>query len=154
MRSFLLLPLLALAAFAHASDAPRYETRADHDPNGTGRFYMGREIAQVMGPGGIPWLERPEREADGRSWALGFWTAYNAVNEANHTVGLNARTEDIFDEVKKVCVSEPSLGLVDAGILGGEVQAEALQQAGAVTRGGGEDQGAGSRIGAHKNNDL
>jgi len=25
---------------------------------------MGREIAQVMGPGGMPWLERPEREEE------------------------------------------------------------------------------------------
>jgi ubiquinone/menaquinone biosynthesis C-methylase UbiE len=41
---------------------PLYETRATHDQNGTGKFYMGREIAQVMGPGGIPWLDRPERE--------------------------------------------------------------------------------------------
>jgi ubiquinone/menaquinone biosynthesis C-methylase UbiE len=41
-----------------------YETRAVHDPNGTGKFYMGREIAQVMGPGGIPWLDRPERESE------------------------------------------------------------------------------------------
>lgn len=40
----------------------RYEVRAVHDPNGTGRFYMGREIAQVMGAGGIEWLDRPERE--------------------------------------------------------------------------------------------
>lgn len=39
-----------------------YETRKNHDPDGTGKFYMGREIAQVMGPGGIPWLDRPERE--------------------------------------------------------------------------------------------
>ena len=43
---------------------PRYETRAVHDPNGTGRFYMGREIAQVMGPGGIPWLDRPQRDEE------------------------------------------------------------------------------------------
>ncbi|HUK29892.1 MAG TPA: class I SAM-dependent methyltransferase [Candidatus Acidoferrum sp.] len=41
---------------------PIYETRAGHDPNGTGKFYMGREIAQVMGPGGIPWLDRAERD--------------------------------------------------------------------------------------------
>jgi precorrin-6B methylase 2 len=41
---------------------PLYETRAIHDQNGTGKFYMGREIAQVMGPGDIPWLDRPERE--------------------------------------------------------------------------------------------
>jgi precorrin-6B methylase 2 len=40
---------------------PLYEVRAVHDPNGTGRFYMGREIALVMGPGGIEWLDRPQR---------------------------------------------------------------------------------------------
>src|SRR5205809_8091295 len=45
---------------------PLYETRAIHDPNGTGKFYMGREIAQVMGPGGIPWLDRPQREEEER----------------------------------------------------------------------------------------
>jgi precorrin-6B methylase 2 len=41
-----------------------YEVRAIHDPDGTGRFYLGREIAQVMGPGGMAWLDRPEREAE------------------------------------------------------------------------------------------
>lgn len=41
-----------------------YETRAQHDPDGTGRFYMGREIAQVMGPGGIEWLDRSQRETE------------------------------------------------------------------------------------------
>ncbi len=40
---------------------PRYETRADHDPNGIGKFYLGREIAQVMSYRGAGWLERPER---------------------------------------------------------------------------------------------
>ena len=43
-----------------------YETRRVHDPNGTGKFYMGREIAQVMGPDGIGWLDRPEREQEER----------------------------------------------------------------------------------------
>jgi FkbM family methyltransferase len=38
-----------------------YETRADHDPDGIGKFYMGREIAHVMGYQGAGWLERPER---------------------------------------------------------------------------------------------
>ena len=27
----------------------RYEFRTKHDPNGIGKFYMGREIAHVMG---------------------------------------------------------------------------------------------------------
>jgi SAM-dependent methyltransferase len=39
-----------------------YEWRGNHDPDGIGKFYLGREIAQVMGPGGVPWLERPERD--------------------------------------------------------------------------------------------
>jgi precorrin-6B methylase 2 len=43
---------------------PLYEYRALHDPNGIGKFYMGREIAHVMGAGAIPWLERPERERE------------------------------------------------------------------------------------------
>src|SRR5215472_7959695 len=47
-----------------ATPAPIYETRTNHDPNGTGKFYMGREIAQVMGPGGIPWLDRAERDTE------------------------------------------------------------------------------------------
>jgi SAM-dependent methyltransferase len=56
-------PIAANGAEAQAqTSSSLYETRAQHDPNGTGKFYMGREIAQVMGPGGIPWLDRPERE--------------------------------------------------------------------------------------------
>lgn len=50
------LPLTALAA-----PTATYETRASHSPDGTGTFYYGREIAQMMGPGGINWLERPDR---------------------------------------------------------------------------------------------
>ena len=49
-----------------ASTEPAYEHREVHDPNGTGKFYMGREIAQVMGPGGIVWLDRPQREEEER----------------------------------------------------------------------------------------
>jgi len=40
-----------------------YETRKVHDPNGIGKFYMGREIARVMGHEAAPWLERPDRIA-------------------------------------------------------------------------------------------
>jgi ubiquinone/menaquinone biosynthesis C-methylase UbiE len=48
-------------------DPPRYETRAKHDPNGIGKFYAGREIAQVMGHQAAGWLERPEREEEERT---------------------------------------------------------------------------------------
>lgn len=43
---------------------PKYETRRDHDPNGIGKFYMGREIAHVMGFAGVDWLERPNRDKE------------------------------------------------------------------------------------------
>lgn len=48
----------------------RYQTKKNHDPNGQGKFYMGREIAMVMSFHGAPWLERPEREEEERLSAL------------------------------------------------------------------------------------
>ncbi len=47
-----------------------YEVRALHDPNGIGKFYMGREIAHVMGHLAADWLERPEREAEEKTELL------------------------------------------------------------------------------------
>jgi ubiquinone/menaquinone biosynthesis C-methylase UbiE len=41
-----------------------YETKKDHDPTGIGKFYLGREIANVMSYEGAGWLERPERERE------------------------------------------------------------------------------------------
>jgi ubiquinone/menaquinone biosynthesis C-methylase UbiE len=64
---------LFLLAFGFVSAQPeppkkaeneRYETRRKHDPHGIGKFYMGREIAQVMSYQGASWLERPEREKE------------------------------------------------------------------------------------------
>lgn len=45
-----------------------YSTRgqANYDPNGIRKYYMGRQIAQVMSHYGIEWLERPEREQEER----------------------------------------------------------------------------------------
>ncbi|SFI24897.1 class I SAM-dependent methyltransferase [Planctomicrobium piriforme] len=53
-------------AVGDAKAKSRYSYRDDHDPNGLGKFYMGREIARVMGHQGIAWLERPEREEEER----------------------------------------------------------------------------------------
>ena len=44
-----------------------YTTRPNSDPDGTGRFYMGREIAPVMSHSGVGWLERSEREEEERT---------------------------------------------------------------------------------------
>lgn len=58
--------LLSTGSNAPAGPPTPYETRAEHDPDGIGKFYLGREIAHVMGPGGAPWLERPARETEER----------------------------------------------------------------------------------------
>jgi ubiquinone/menaquinone biosynthesis C-methylase UbiE len=52
------------ASAARPAEPPRYEHRKEHDPDGTGKFYMGREIAQVMGHLAAGWLDRPEREKE------------------------------------------------------------------------------------------
>ncbi|MBD3880704.1 class I SAM-dependent methyltransferase [Phormidium tenue FACHB-886] len=41
-----------------------YQERARHNPDGIGKFYMNREIAQVMGHQGAGWLERPSRQVE------------------------------------------------------------------------------------------
>ena len=47
-----------------------YELRTEHDPDGIGKFYRGREIAHVMGHQGADWLERPSREAEEKTSKL------------------------------------------------------------------------------------
>ena len=64
MKAAALSLLLLCGLVARAEPADRYEFRSAHDPDGIGKFYLGREIAHVMGPGGILWLERTERETE------------------------------------------------------------------------------------------
>ncbi len=68
-----LLPLLFyLAIFtsctAQQDTSPKEEsspyTFKTPSPNGTGKYYMGREISYVMGHLAADWLERPERERE------------------------------------------------------------------------------------------
>jgi ubiquinone/menaquinone biosynthesis C-methylase UbiE len=69
--ALIILPLALVAAESPSSTATNfYERRAVHDPNGIGLFYMGREIAHVMGHQAADWLERPEREQEERTQLL------------------------------------------------------------------------------------
>src|SRR5947209_3395542 len=70
-RLFAITGLLLVTFLSSAQDPPikdgkdgRYEWRSKHDRDGIGKFYMGREIAQVMGHLAASWLERPERETE------------------------------------------------------------------------------------------
>ncbi len=58
--------LFAQKPAADAADAKYTFNTKNHDFNGIGKFYMGREIARVMGYPAAGWLERPEREKQER----------------------------------------------------------------------------------------
>jgi ubiquinone/menaquinone biosynthesis C-methylase UbiE len=63
--SLLAISFGLLSRAAETKPAPsiaRYELRQVHDRDGIGKFYLGREIAAVMGHQGADWLERPERQ--------------------------------------------------------------------------------------------
>src|SRR5258708_2850305 len=64
--AMLLLPIVASAdePKSDAKKESRYDWKAEHDPNGIGKFYMGREIAIVMGHQAASWLERATREEE------------------------------------------------------------------------------------------
>ena len=67
LRIFLLAALAVGLVSPAAEPAVRYETRAEHDRDGIGKFFMGREIAHVMGHQAADWLERPERQEEERT---------------------------------------------------------------------------------------
>jgi protein-L-isoaspartate O-methyltransferase len=60
-----ILSLLTFITAALAAD--HYELRPAEDPNGIAKYYMGRQIAHVMGHQAADWLERPSREAEERT---------------------------------------------------------------------------------------
>jgi SAM-dependent methyltransferase len=61
---FLSTGLLADSASLSSNVISPYTQRRIHNPDGIGKFYLGREIAQVMGHQGAAWLERPSRAAE------------------------------------------------------------------------------------------
>src|SRR3984893_16179381 len=83
-------------------EPPKYETRKDHDPDGIGKFYMGREIAQVMGHEGIGWLERPGREKEAEAAKLidalklkeGLVVADVGAGSGYHSFRMSAKVGD------------------------------------------------------------
>jgi len=58
---------LMTAKCQHVGSNPNTGDAYVHRPGsmeGTGKFYLGREISQIMGAGGADWLERDEREKE------------------------------------------------------------------------------------------
>ncbi|MCM4166017.1 MULTISPECIES: class I SAM-dependent methyltransferase [unclassified Arenibacter] len=69
--SFLFVLLLTWCQGMTQSSAsnPNY-TYKKGNPNGIGKWYLGREIAHVMGYQGMQWLDRPEREEEENTTTL------------------------------------------------------------------------------------
>jgi ubiquinone/menaquinone biosynthesis C-methylase UbiE len=63
-------PVIVVAPIVPTADTPEVVVKAPEyvlangSPDGIGKFYMGREIAHVMGHPAIGWLERDERERE------------------------------------------------------------------------------------------
>ena len=57
----LVFTFLSLSLFSLGQDGYKISTG---DPNGINKWYMGRQIAQVMSHYGIDWLERDERDME------------------------------------------------------------------------------------------
>ena len=100
MKRLLFLPVLAFFAAAFAEEAgklpdPLYERREQHDRNGIGKFFLGREIAHVMGHQAAGWLERPERQEEERTdllvEALGLKPGMNVADIGCGTGYLSER---------------------------------------------------------------
>ena len=74
MKNLLVIGLLLIGFTTQslAQNNPKVEryTYKNGYPNGIGKWYMGRQIAYVMGYQGITWLERMEREKEERTSLL------------------------------------------------------------------------------------
>lgn len=57
-------PPAAAAEESPAAPLESFYTQGPATPDGTGKFFHGREIAKVMGHAAIGWLERTEREQE------------------------------------------------------------------------------------------
>lgn len=69
LATYLLIVPLLLSSFAAFTQTKQTDSTANYtykngDPNGIGKWYLGREIAYVMGFPGINWLERSDREEE------------------------------------------------------------------------------------------
>jgi SAM-dependent methyltransferase len=65
--TWMLLALAGLPSISAPADAASPYRQGRASPDGIGKFYDGREIAQVMGFEGAAWLERPTREQEERT---------------------------------------------------------------------------------------
>ena len=60
------------------------------------------------------WLATPTSETEGRWWIAGYWSGRNMQNAARGQVGSSTDSEGIIGEIRRMCLAEPSLLLINA----------------------------------------
>ena len=146
MTSRFIFSLFAFFSFVFAVNAepPRppetnYEKREQHDRDGIGVFYMGREIAQFMSHRAADWLDRTTREEeektsqmigllkfrDGETVAdIGAGTGYVSEKIARKigTNGLVYATDIQPEMIEKLDAKMKTLGIANVKGLLGEIE--------------------------------
>ena len=92
---FQLLPLTIFFYFSNAwadektnkQDTDSFYQKGERSRDGIGKYYMGREISQVMGHLGAGWLERPKREQEERTDLL---VKNMDLSETDHVADIGA----------------------------------------------------------------
>ena len=92
---FHLLPITFLICFSNAwseekknkKESDNFYQKGERTRDGTGKYYMGREISQVMGHLGAGWLERPKREQEERTDLL---VKNMKLSESDHVADIGA----------------------------------------------------------------
>ncbi len=115
----LLLICFSISLIAQNENSVDTYTYEKGDPNGTGKRYMGREIAHVMGFEGMSWLNRPEREEEENSVKLlknmdikpGDTIADIGAGSGYHVFKMASLDTDVF--VYAVDIQDEMLAVMD-----------------------------------------
>jgi ubiquinone/menaquinone biosynthesis C-methylase UbiE len=90
-----LLPIIFLFCFSkiwskekeNIKEPDSFYQKRERTRDGIGKYYMGREISQVMGHLGAGWLERPKREQEERTDLL---VKNMKLSESDHVADIGA----------------------------------------------------------------
>jgi len=121
---------------AQSSSSTDTYTYKQGDRNGIGKWYMGREIAHVMGFQGMSWLERPEREKEENTAKLlqhmnitsGDVIADIGAGSGYHVFKMSSIADDIF--VYAVDIQDEMLAEMNERIIDNEIDNVALIKGG------------------------
>ena len=114
------VPCLQSAEKGKEEKKDGYYQQGERTRDGTGKYYMGREISQVMGHLGAGWLERPKREQEERTDLL---VKNMKLSKSDHVADIGAgsgyfsfRISPLSPEgqVHAVDISPQMLGIIRA----------------------------------------